>query len=500
MEDKIFNKDLEDIKDESLRQRALKEIEKKKVLVESDYYRPKFHIAPHTGLLNDPNGFIYSKGEYNLFYQWDPFSTKHGLKYWYYVKSKDLVNWQEQGIGMAPSRWYETHGCYSGSAIEHEGEIKVFYTGNVKDSEGNRETYQCSGTVKKDGTITKSPFNPLIKNQPEGYTRHFRDPKVFKKDKLWYMVIGTQTNELKGRVLLYRSEDLIKWNLIGEVTGSCINGLGEMGYMFECPDLFNLSGKDVLIACPQGMKPEGRLYNNRYQSGYFVGKVDYSTGAMNHGEFVELDRGFEFYAPQTTEDEKGRRILIGWMGMPEEEDMPTVEYGWIHMLTLPRVLELKEKKIYQNPPEELKALRKEILFNKGLKLKEEKYILPISEDVFELELLAMTRGCGEFVLKLRENNEGTQFTAIIFDAKNGILTLDRDNSGEALNGKRSVKLNNEEEIKLRIYSDTSSMEIFVNDGEEVFTSRIFPSKESKRISIEAKEGQLEINELIIWKI
>jgi len=90
--------------------------------------------------------------------------------------------------------------------------------------------------------------------------------------------------------------------------------------MWECPDLFKLNGRDVLIVSPQGLNPKGYFYHNLYQAGYFVGQMDYEKAAFKHAEFVELDRCFDFYAPQTTLDEKGLRILFRWMGVPEENE------------------------------------------------------------------------------------------------------------------------------------------------------------------------------------
>jgi beta-fructofuranosidase len=144
--------------------------------------------------------------------------------------------------------------------------------------------------------------------------------------------------------------------------------------MWECPDLFTLMGKEVLIGSPQGIKAAGDLYNNIYQSGYFVGSLNYQTGEFDQQDFAELDRGFDFYAAQTTVDKKGRRILIAWMGVPDQpENYPERANGWVHTMTLPRVLELnQDHKLIQKPAAELKKLRKEEVSYHNLKLKNEK--------------------------------------------------------------------------------------------------------------------------------
>lgn len=488
------------INNKDLIESALEEIAKKGDLVESDYYRPRFHIAPRVGLINDPNGFVYYKGYYHLFYQWHPFDTKHGLKYWYHLRSKDLICWEEVGVGLAPEKWYESHGCYSGSAIEHDGEMVIFYTGNVKDKEGNRESYQCMAFSKDGFNVEKYEDNPVIESQPEGYTAHFRDPKVWKQGELWYMVLGAQTESLEGRVLLYNSENLQAWKLVGVVSGSNINNNDDMGYMWECPDLFSLGHKDILITCPQGMKAQGTLYNNRYQAGYFVGSLNYEAGVMNHGGFTELDRGFEFYAPQTCKDNLDRRVIYGWMGMPEEEEQPTKEYHWLHMLTLPRILELKDNKIYQRVPEELKKLRKNSVLATNVKLKDDdKNLEGFYGDVYEICLDLDIQDAEEVGLKLRCSEDGAEYTMLRFLPKEKLFTIDRSNSGKALGGERSCKLKENKSLKLQIFSDRSSLEIFINGGEEVFSLRVFPSLESKNIKFFSKGGTARFNNIKFWE-
>ncbi|EOD01116.1 glycoside hydrolase family 32 protein [Caldisalinibacter kiritimatiensis] len=488
-------------KNKELIEKAVKAINENRETVESDYYRLKYHIMPPTGLLNDPNGFIQFNGEYHLFYQFHPFDTSHGLKYWGHFRSRDFVEWDELPIALAPSNWYETHGCYSGSAVDNDGTLTLIYTGNVKDEEGNRETYQCLATTEDGINFDKHDDNPVMYNQPEGYTRHFRDPKVWKKEDTWYMVIGTQTVKEEGRVLLFKSKDLKEWELIGEVTGSNINELKDFGYMWECPDLFELNCKDVLIACPQGVESQGDLYNNIYQSGYVVGKLDYETGKLEHGEFTELDRGFEFYAPQTTLDEKSRRILIGWMGLPEREEHPTVENKWIHAMTIPRVLELRNDKLMQKPIEELKNMRENHVSYKDIVLNNEEIQLDnISGDVIELSVEFVPQDAQEFGIKVRCSEDNEEETVIYYDRSSQKLVFDRNKSGKGYGGIRRCHIKDKKNLKLNIFIDTSSVEIFVNDGEEVFTGRIYPNKDSLGIKFFAKGGAIKINKIDKWDL
>ena len=488
-------------KNEELLKKAYDRIEETKELVESDYYRLKYHIMPPVGLLNDPNGFVQINDEYHLFYQFHPFDTKHGLKYWAHVKSKDLVNWVECPIALAPSEWYETHGCYSGSGINDNGVLTLIYTGNVKDENGNRETYQCLVTSEDGVNFKKYENNPVIYNQPEGYTRHFRDPKVWKKDEIWYMVIGAQTINNEGKVLLFKSVDLKDWSLVGDTAGSGLNDLGYFGYMWECPDLFSLKGKDILIASPQGLESKGDLYNNIYQSGYFVGKLKYDSGRLIHGEFTELDRGFEFYAPQTTLDNKGRRILIACMGLPEEENHPTTEHGWIHTMTIPRVLELVGDKIYQKPVEEFKSLRKNEMFYQDITIDNDVIELEnINGAVLELLIEFQVEDAAEYGVKLRTSEDGSEETVLFYNRESEKFEFNREKSGRALSGIRRCQLEDRKTLKLNVFMDRSSIEVFINDGEEVFSSRIYPDKNSTGIKFFAKGGRVKVKNLIMWDL
>ncbi|WP_249869095.1 glycoside hydrolase family 32 protein [Oceanobacillus saliphilus] len=468
-----------------LKQRAYKRINDLKEIVASDPYRLYYHIMPPVGLLNDPNGFVFYKGQYHMFYQWNPFRTEHGAKFWGHVVSNDLVHWQDAEMALAPDQWYDKNGCYSGSAVVFQEKLYVFYTGNVKNEQGNRESYQCLA-VSADG-IHFDKKGPVI-DVPPGYTPHFRDPKVFEKDGKWYMVIGAQTEEEKGEAVIYTSSDLENWRFKGAIAGSGLNGLSDFGYMWECPDLFDLGGKDILIVSPQGLAPKGFEFNNIFQSGYFAGDVDYERVSFNHGAFVELDRGFDFYAPQTTTDASGRRILVGWMGNAEETDaiQPTVKKEWIHALTLPRELESKDGKLLQHPVEELQLLRENEVEHADVVVLEEALTLPrVNGRVFELEIAIDAFYATNFSVAFGEKS------SFHYDAKTQVFTCERgDFSGNGMETRHCVL---ESLQHVRMFKDTSSVEIFINHGEEVFTSRVFEDPNADKICFFAKGGQVRIN-------
>lgn len=457
--------------------------------VNKSIWRQKFHIQPVTGLLNDPNGFSYFNGEYHLFYQWFPLGPVHGLKYWYHTKSKDLVNWQNVGIGIKPNDYFDSHGVYSGSAICHDGKLHLMYTGNTRDENWVRHPYQCLAVMNENGRIEKLQ-EPVIKEVPKGYTDHYRDPKVWKENDTFYAVIGAQRENKTGCIVLYSSPDLKNWTFEGEVQ----TNLKEFGFMWECPDYFELDGKGVLIFSPQGLEPKGDQFQNIYQSGYLLGNtLDLKTKVFEHGEFVELDRGFDFYAPQTTIDHKGRRLLVGWMGLPEIE-YPTDKDGWAHCLTLPRELTVQNGKLIQCPVKELEALRQDSVNVKDILDDEKKMYEGFNGTTYELICEFTNMEADEVGIEFRSCND--EKTVISYNRKEQKVTLDRTHSGEVpakeygTTRKCSVE---GDTLKLHLFVDTSSVEIFINDGVEVFTSRIFPRPESTDIRFFARNGKVTLD-------
>ncbi|HEW8896893.1 sucrose-6-phosphate hydrolase, partial [Streptococcus pneumoniae] len=136
-----------------------------------------YHVEPKTGLLNDPNGFSYFDGKWILFYQNFPFGAAHGLKSWAQLESDDLVHFKETGIKVLPDTPLDSHGAYSGSAMQFGDNLFLFYTGNVRDENWIRHPYQIGALMDKEGKITK--IDKILIDQPADSTDHFRDPQIF---------------------------------------------------------------------------------------------------------------------------------------------------------------------------------------------------------------------------------------------------------------------------------------------------------------------------------
>ncbi|MDM5101085.1 glycoside hydrolase family 32 protein [Aeromonas salmonicida] len=433
----------------------------------ADPHRPRWHLAAPVGLLNDPNGFIEHGGRYHLFYQWNPLGCTHSNKGWGHVSSSDLLHWQHEPVALLPTEAYESHGCYSGSAVSDEqGRLTLIYTGNVKYPDGGRTAFQCLARADGEGSFDK--LGPAL-DLPEGYSGHVRDPKVWHDGQQWLMVLGARTQDDKGEVLLYRGQTLDKWQLLGPIAGSGRGGLGEFGYMWECPDLFPLADRHVLISCPQGIAPQGEDYRNLYQCGWLAGQFDGEH--FEHGAFHELDRGFEFYAPQTTQDSQGRRLLFGWLGLPEENEMsqPTIPYGWIHQMSCPRELFWQHEWLCQRPVAELAALKGELTRFEGV----------VSE------FPGMTIDSAWLDLTL--TGAGSLWLGAVAELvwQKGRIGLRRQNWQSGEWEERSAPWLGG---PLTLLCDRSSLECFVDDGRQTLSARYFPGERPQLSAGNAGEG------------
>lgn len=466
------------IKAEQFQKEAAKHAEK-------SYWKPKYHITAPAGWINDPNGFCYFKGEYHLFYQYHPYSPQWGPMHWGHAASRNLVHWQTRPVALAPTDEYDKNGCFSGSAIEKDGKLYAIYTGHVdldKSLGGDdRIESQCLA-VSEDGSIfTKWENNPVVQRVPENIgirTEHFRDPKVWKHNDFYYMVVGVQTAEESGAVVLYKSQNLIDWEFVNVMAKSKIEE--NLGFMWECPNFAEVDNKEVLIVSPQGMKPEGKKYLNVHQSGFFLGKMDYETGIFDcQVPFDMLDYGFDFYAPQIMQDEHNNRcIMIAWLDM-WENTMPEQKDGWCGMMSIPRILKVHGDTIYSKPAPELVLLRKNKIHHETV-MDTAAVLDGVAGDCFELNTVFDLASADGFMLKLRVSKD--EETDIIYDKKKNLLVLDRDKSGSGIKGQRQVKIAPmDDKLSLQIFSDRSSVEIFVNGGQRVLSSRIYPTEKATGI-------------------
>ena len=426
----------------------------------------RFHLEMPFGLLNDPNGLSFYQGEYHIFYQWNPLCCEHKNKCWAHVHTRDFVNYSIPELALWPTDAYDQDGCYSGCAFKEGDALRVIYTGNVRNPEGERISSQRLGTLLEDGMVRKDDL--LLAGPPEGYTAHFRDPYFFRRQGRQYLLLGAQTVDERGCVLLYvRAEDG-RWQFCGEVRTQ----LGRFGYMWECPNLLQFGSHDVLVFCPQGVTAQEFAYQNRYEAGYVAGHLATEKPEMLHGPFEELDHGFDFYAPQVFRHE-GRNVLLGWMGMPDEEAFyPTAEAGWLYTLTMPRVLTFRSGHIYAAPAPELEALR---IVDSVVELEEHAVsglAVPLgdgAEILLDIELGAASRLTFELVY-------GLESVRLVYDRRRQLMQIDRMGMQLGARGVRTFHLAARDSFALHLFVDKTAVEAFFQHGEQTASFLVFPEK------------------------
>lgn len=428
-------------------------------------YRPMYHISAPLGWISDPAGFVYFKGKYHIFYQYHAYNSAWTPIHLGHVVSKNLVDWIHYPKALIPKEHYDKHGCLAGSAVVHNGYLTLFYTGNVV---AHNRTYQTQNVaISGDGLIfQKYLYNPVIRSGPYGL-QEFRNPKVWRFRHWWHMLVGS-SKERHGQLLLYTSQDLFNWNFNATVAQS----FGDMGYVWESPDFFELDGQHVLILSVQGIPADNNYrFTNRYRAGYVIGNINYFTGFFEDLEvstatFKELDHGHDFYAAKTFQARDGRRLLIGWLGM-WESNFEESRDGWASMLTLVREVKIsKLGRILMSPVKELTDLRIEVL--------EDAWYSPgeaflAGTKSFEL-IVNSTTSFSDAVL-IFEWNGDRQYT-LGYSLDRGYVAVDRGGP----DGIRRADWIPGTHIHWRIFFDSSSIEIFCGEGEVVFSSRIYPRK------------------------
>ena len=419
---------------------------------------PSYHIHPPCGLVNDPNGLAYFGGKYHVFYQWFPFGPEHGMKHWAHVISEDLVKWEWSDQMLIPDQEYEKNGCYSGNSIEADGKLYLYYTANYKTEQG-KIPKQAMAVMNSDGTILKSPNNPIIDEQPEGLIGEIRDPFVFEKEGAYWMLLGGGSTDGQARLILYKSTDLENWVYQGniELTGIDL----ELGYMYECPSYIEIDGKDVLFLSLMGRTPMGERFHNEFSSVYFIGELNLEDKTFHVESFDEIDKGFDFYAPQVMEC-GDRKILFAWFAIPDSPGIE-MEDGWRHLLTLPRELKISsDGSLLMTPIEELKKLRTKVL---------EKTVPGASWNCNienqPLELL-LTGRYEELCFEIADKNE--PLLELTLKKDNIVLKQKREDGWQI----RTCSYYDDIMRKMQIYMDYSTIEVFINDGRYVFSSRIYP--------------------------
>jgi len=463
----------------------------------TELYRPQYHLSPETGNMSDPNGMVYFEGEYHQFYQ--------NSGQWGHAVSRDLVHWEhlqpalvrdslgEIWSGSTVVDWKDTSGFFGGKP----GLVAIF-----THFKNGLQSQSIAYSSDKGRTWTKYEGNPVI---PNPGLKDFRDPKVFwhETTKSWVMVVSVDNH-----VRFYRSPDLKEWTMSGEF------GIGEGSHaaVWECPDLFELPiegtnrTKWVLT-----LSIGGNAQTNGSTAQYFIGEFDGQTFHNDNDptDVLWTDYGKDFYAAVSYSDmpkKDGRRIWLGWMSnwrypfeMPSEP--------WNGNMSVPRELRLRDVpgqglRMVQLPVKELDRLRGKPIAVHDVELAPQdgtdgdNPLAGIRGTSYELDTELELSADARFGLKVRA--DGEQETVIRYDAQQGELTVDRSRSGDsAFEGGFAESFSGplkavDGKLKLRIYVDESTLEVFGGDGETVLSAILFPDATSNGLELYAERGSVKV--------
>jgi beta-fructofuranosidase len=326
-----------------------------------DPLRPEYHLLPPHNWMNDPNGPIWWKASYHLFYQLNPNAAVWGDMHWGHAISADMIHWRHEPVALAPTPGGpDSEGCFSGSAVVFRGTPAFIYTGvqnappeQVTLRDGNdklRETQLLATAADDDLLHWKKLADPVIPSPPPGMAvTGFRDPCPWQETDGWYLGVGSGERSIGGCVLLYRSQDLRHWEYLHKLAEGKPNGKKaanpcDSGEMWECPDFFQLDGRYCLL-----YSTEGKVI-------WSTGDYDARTHRFAPKREGVLDHG-AYYAPKSFLTPDGRRILWGWI----QETRPQAEYaaaGWAGVMALPRILRIGQRgELEISPSLEVEKLR-----------------------------------------------------------------------------------------------------------------------------------------------
>lgn len=448
--------------------------------------KPVFHVTPPVGWMNDPNGFSVFQGKIHLFYQYHPYRDTWGPMHWGHCISEDFVKWKELPAALAPDTDYDAAGCFSGSAIETEDGHVLIYTGVMEKegTDGKKEVVQQQCLAIGDGIrYKKVNGNPVLPAEllPAGFSREdFRDPKVWRENETYYLVAGNKNEYQNGQVVLFASKDLKDWQYVSVLA----HNQGKYGKMWECPDFFSLGQKYILVVSPQDMQADGVEFHNGNQAVALIGEYDRQDYHLQEEQVVSLDYGIDFYAPQTLETKDGRRIMIAWMQSWDMNIKPA-EQKWNGMMTIARQLEFRNNVLYQHPVKELERYRTEPAVYTGKEISGQCQMPGVRGRVMDLTIELQDGDYGVFTVYFAKNERYS--TSFRYVRATQSIEFDRTYSGMVRDAvcQRSMKIKKPgETLKLRLLLDKFSVELFVNDGAQTFTSTFYTPLDAEDIVFE----------------
>ena len=471
-------------------------------------YRPFYHQSPEYGWMNDPNGMFYENGRWHLFYQWNPYGSKWQNMTWGHATSTDLINWEHHGAAIVPDG---LGSIFSGSCVIDRNNTAGFGRDAVialYTSAGASQIQSLAYSNDNGMTFTPYKGNPILTLESEA-----RDPNMFWNDrtKEWNLILA---HALDFEMLIFTSPDLKKWTL----QSAFGKGLGSQDGVWECPDLFELpvDGTDrkkwVIIA---NINPGGPFGGSATQ--YFIGDFDGKTftpdkDASGKVPTKWMDFGKDHYATVSWSDAPAnRRAVIGWMSNWQyAADVPTQQFRSAN--TLPRDVELftgDDGQVYlaSVPSPEMANLRNAVVASaskKGLGKKPASFNLPAAKNgACEIVADIDAKSASEVTLTL--GNKIGNKVDVVYNVKEHTISVDRRESGIVNFSENfpcvtvAPTFENNGKLNLRIFLDSSSVELFANNGKSVQTNLVFPEEPYTTLSLRAA-GNARLDNLKIYSI
>lgn len=441
---------------------------------QADPARPIFHVASPAQWMNDPNGPIFYKGFYHLFYQLHPFSDGDGPKHWGHVRSRDLVKWEPLPIALWPSTETGEAGVWSGCCTTNgQGQPMIFYT-SVKEGKSPFDFSEQWAAIGDDDLIhwRKSPANPVLSEAVNGGTKIYdwRDPFIFREGNKTFLVAGGHLQKAgHAAVNIYEAQnsELTKWTYRGVL----FELPDPKTPTAECPNFFKLGNHWVLFVSPYGHVQ------------YFVGDFDAATCRFHARTNGTLDYG-SFYAPNTMQPADGRRIVWGWVnGFPGG-------HGWNGCLSVPRLLSLSGNgQLLQTPAPELMQLRGKAVDWRNLDLSKGLHSLVLPK-TNALEIQAGISRGKDGIVQLRLKSGSQDVPAVVITW--GPSQLQVRDIAAPLPTAAAKKLT------LHIFLDRSVLEVFADEG-TCITEVIPPLGADPVLELDAY-GAVTVSRLQVWPV
>lgn len=466
----------------------------------ADPRRPQFHFLPAANWMNDPNGPIFWKGNYHMFYQYNPNGAYWGDMHWGHAISTDMVHWRHLPLALAPTpNGPDRDGCFTGTAIVKDDQVLLMYTGvqsapedqaTIKDGTRSLLEKQCLAASKDPElkTWAKIP-EAVIATPPQGLAVNgFRDPSPWHQGEWWYTVLGSGVANRGGAVLLYRSKDLRTWDFMHVLAQRDQEGVASFDpydpwEVWECPEFFALGDMHVLI-----YSTSGKAY-------WQAGKLDPEAMVFHPVQSGILDYG-SYYAPKTQLDRSGNRVLWGWI----QEARPLDEYkaaGWAGMMSLPRMLSLgPDGRLRMHFVSEVNQLRRGESSWSTTGDEE--------ENLRQIASIRLKQGCGEILCTAQV--AGAPFEMVVTDFASPhtplvSLACDIDRRSPVSIDARPLPISLINDIcEIQLYVDGSVIEVIVN-GQAAWTKRFYPKENgAAEIGLQWKGSTNSIKRLTAWQI